>query len=126
MPQKMEIFRCDVCRNMVEVTHGGQGELVCCGQPMEQLTPKTQDQGHEKHVPVIDRREDGYVVRVGANPHPMEPDHHIEWIELVLGDQVLRQQLEPGGPAEAFFPTAVRGVDIWAREYCNVHGLWSG
>jgi superoxide reductase len=37
MAQKGEVYRCNICGNVVEVKQGGQGELVCCGQPMELL-----------------------------------------------------------------------------------------
>jgi len=124
MAKEGEIYRCNICGNIVEVLHGGVGELVCCGEPMELLEPQTEDEGYEKHVPVIEETEKGVKVKVGSNPHPMEGDHYIEWIQVKLENgKTYRKYLEPGQEPEAEFP--VKKTDIEkAREYCNVHGLW--
>lgn len=122
MTQRKEIYKCTVCGNIVEVLHAGIGELVCCGQPMELLTEKTQDVGNEKHVPVIEKTPGGVKVKVGSIPHPMEEKHYIEWIELHADDVVHRKFLKPGEKPEADFPVAAKKLS--AREYCNVHGLW--
>jgi len=52
MTELEQVYRCNICGNIVEVLHAGVGTLVCCGQPMELLTEKTEDVGLEKHVPV--------------------------------------------------------------------------
>jgi superoxide reductase len=120
--QRMEIYKCEVCGNIVEVVHGGKGQLVCCGQPMVLLDAKTADEGREKHLPVIEKTGDGYTVRVGSVPHPMEDKHQIEWIELVADGTAYRQFLEPGGAPEAHF--CVEAASVSVREHCNIHGLW--
>jgi superoxide reductase len=122
MAKKLEIYKCMVCGNIVEVLHGGDGELVCCGQPMENLAEKTADQGKEKHVPVIEKISGGYKVKVGSIPHPMEEKHYIEWIELLADGKAYRQFLEAGMAPEAVFN--VKADSVSAREHCNVHGLW--
>ncbi|MFA7347656.1 MAG: desulfoferrodoxin [Desulfurivibrionaceae bacterium] len=122
MAEKLQVYKCDVCGNIVEVLHGGVGELVCCGQPMTLQTENTVDAAKEKHVPVIEKVAGGYKVKVGAVAHPMEEKHHIEWIELIAGDKAYRQFLKPGDAPEAFFATDASPVS--AREYCNLHGLW--
>jgi len=122
MAVKLEIYRCEVCGNIVEVLHGGVGELVCCGEPMTLLVENTTDAAKEKHVPVIEKTEDGYKVMVGSVPHPMEEAHYIEWIELVADGRAYRQFLEPGQAPEAMF--CVEAASVTAREYCNLHGLW--
>lgn len=124
MAKLLEIYKCNICGNIVEVQHGGDGELVCCGEPMKNLIAKTEDEGKEKHVPVIQKIEFGYRVKIGSVPHPMEEKHHIEWIELVADGKAFRQYLKPGQAPEAVFN--VDGQEIYAREYCNVHGLWKG
>ncbi len=124
MAEKLEIYECKVCGNIVEVLRGGQGELVCCEQPMEKLVAKAADEGKEKHVPVIEKIDGGYKVKVGSVPHPMEEKHHIEWIELQIGDQSLLQHLKAGDVPEAIFKTD--GTPTAAREHCNIHGLWKG
>ncbi len=122
MAEKLEVYKCDVCGNIVEVLHGGVGELVCCGQPMTLQTENTVDAAKEKHVPVIEKVAGGYKVKVGAVAHPMEEKHHIEWIELIAGDKAYRQFLKVGDAPEAFF--AVDATQVSAREFCNLHGLW--
>ncbi len=124
MAKKLEIYKCDICGNVIEVLHAGAGQLVCCGQPMKLLVENTTDASKEKHVPVIEKVANGYVVRVGSVPHPMEEKHYIEWIELVADERAYRQFLSPGGTPEAFFSVAAETV--YAREYCNIHGLWKG
>ena len=121
MTELRQIYKCNICGNIVEVLHAGVGELVCCGQPMELLTEKTTDVGLEKHVPVIEKTTKGIKVKVGSIPHPMEQKHHIEWIEIIADGRVYRKFLKPGDMPEADFETTDK---IEAREYCNIHGLW--
>jgi len=108
---------------MVEVLHAGAGELVCCGQPMKLFVENTVDAAKEKHVPVIEKIDGGYKVKLGSVPHPMEEKHYIEWIELVAGGNEQRQFLKPGDAPEATFLTTAK--DVYARAYCNLHGLWT-
>jgi len=123
MAQKLEIYKCDVCGNIVEVLFGGEGELVCCGQPMKLFKENTVDAAKEKHVPVIEKLpEGGFKVKVGSVPHPMEEKHYIQWIEVIADGKAYRQFLEPGVAPEAVFK--IDAASIVAREYCNLHGLW--
>ena len=124
MAKKLQIYKCAKCGNIVEVLHGGVGELACCGQPMELLDEKTADAATEKHVPVIEKIDGGYKVTVGSTLHPMEEKHYIEWIELLAGDKTYRQFLNPGDAPEAVFN--IEATEVTAREHCNVHGLWKG
>ena len=117
-----QVYRCNVCGNIVEVLHTGQGELVCCGQPMELLQEKATDAGLEKHVPVVETTDRGTKVRVGDVPHPMEEKHYIEGIEVIADGESYRKFLKPGDKPEAEFE--IRLQKVAAREYCNVHGLW--
>jgi len=120
--EQKQVYKCNICGNIVEVLHAGKGELVCCGQPMELLKEKSEDVGLEKHVPVIEKTENGVKVKVGSVPHPMEEKHYIEWIEVIADGKVYREFLNPGGKPEAEFE--VKAEKIEAREYCNIHGLW--
>ena len=122
MAEQLEIYKCELCGNIVEVLHGGGGELVCCGQPMKLMTENTVDAAKEKHVPVIEKVEGGSLVKVGAVAHPMEEKHYIEWIELIADGKAYREFLKPGQAPEAFF--CVKADKVAAREYCNIHGLW--
>lgn len=125
MAKRLEIYKCEICGNIVEVVHDGAGELVCCGQPMSLLEEKSADSTTEKHVPVIEKTEDGAVlVKVGSVPHPMEEKHHIEWVQLICGDISYRKFLQPGEKPEWRFKA--EGKTFTAREFCNIHGLWKG
>ena len=124
MAQVNEVYKCAVCGNIIEVVHGGAGELVCCGQPMKNQIAGTSDGAAEKHVPVVEKVEGGYLVKVGSVEHPSTPEHYIEWIELSCEKcgKVQRKHLKPGDKPEAFFKTDAEKVIV--REYCNLHGLW--
>ncbi|MFX0068100.1 MAG: desulfoferrodoxin [Promethearchaeota archaeon] len=118
-----QIYKCNICGNIVEVLHSGIGTLVCCGQPMELLVEQTEEKGYEKHVPVIEKSGDVIKVKVGSVPHPMEEKHYIEFVELIIDGDVHRVWLKPGEKPEAEFK-AGKYKEIMAREYCNIHGLW--
>ena len=124
MAKRSEVYKCEVCGNMVEVLHGGAGQLVCCGKPMKLTAENSTDAAQEKHVPVIEKTEDGFIVKVGSVAHPMLEEHYIEWIELLVDGRVCRAYLKPGDAPEARF--WIKGEKVRAREYCNVHGLWKG
>ena len=122
MAKKLEVYKCDVCGNIVELLHGGAGTLVCCGQDMTLQAENTVDAAKEKHVPVIEKVDGGYKVSVGSVAHPMEDKHYIAWIERIAGDTAYRQFLNPGDAPEAVFK--IDAAQVSAREYCNLHGLW--
>jgi superoxide reductase len=123
MTEKLQIFRCEVCGNMVEVTHEGGGILVCCNRPMVLLTENTTDAEHEKHVPVVEKTVDGYKVTVASDFHPMTEEHFIEWVQLVADGNTLTHYFVPGEKPEAFFN--VKAENLYARTYCNLHDLWT-
>ena len=122
MAERFQVYKCEACGNIVEVLVGGGGELVCCVEAMQLLTENTVDAAKEKHVPVIEKADGGYTVKVGDVPHPMEEKHWIVWIELVADGKSYKEFLNPGDTPEAFFP--VTADSVYAREFCNLHGLW--
>ena len=122
MTERLQIYKCEVCGNIVEMLHEGVGELVCCGQPMTLFAENTVDAAREKHVPLVEKIEGGVKVTVGSVPHPMEEKHYIEWIEVIADGKAYRQFLKPGDAPEATFE--IDAEQITAREYCNLHGLW--
>lgn len=122
MPQKNEIYTCDMCGNVVQVLRGGEGALVCCGEEMKLLKENTTDAATEKHVPVIEKTATGYTVTVGSTRHPMEESHYIEWIELIADGTSYRAYLSPGDEPVASF--CLDAENVSAREFCNIHGLW--
>ena len=122
MAERLEVYKCDICGHVIEVLIGGKGQLVCCNQPMKLMKENTVDASFEKHVPVIETQGGGIKIKVGSAPHPMEEKHYIQLIEAIVDGKVYRQFLSPGQAPEAFFP--MKGENVIAREYCNLHGLW--
>ncbi len=122
MAERLQVYKCELCGNIVEVLHGGKGELVCCGKPMTLQKENTVDAAREKHVPVVEKTTDGVRVKVGEVAHPMEEKHYIEWIELIADGKAYVQFLKPGQAPEAVFN--VVADQITTRAYCNLHGLW--
>lgn len=124
MAEKLEVYVCDICGNIVEVVHGGAGALVCCGEDMKLMEEKgAVQEGKEKHVPVIEKGDGKVTVKIGSVPHPMVEEHHIEWIEVIADGKAYRQFLKAGDAPEAVFH--ISADNITAREYCNIHGLWA-
>ncbi len=122
MSERYQIYKCESCGDIIEVLGAGSGKLGCCDNPMELLIAKNDDQGQEKHVPIIEKTNNDVNVKIGSIPHPMEEEHYIEWIELSGDDNTQLKFLKPGNKAEANFKTTNENVS--AREYCSVHGLW--
>jgi superoxide reductase len=123
MAKSLEVYKCNLCGNIVEILHAGDGSLTCCGEEMTLLAENTVDAAKEKHVPVIEKVDGGYKVTVGSVAHPMEEKHYIEWIELIADGQAYRQFLKPGAVAEAVF--MITASSVTARELCNLHGVWA-
>lgn len=122
MTLKNQIYKCKICGNIVEVIHRGNGELICCGQPMDLLEEKNEE-GNEKHIPVLENTNTGIKVKIGSVQHPMEENHYIEWIEVITEDRVYKRFLNPGNEAEAEFNIKMEEIKE-VRAYCNIHGLW--
>lgn len=124
MTKRLQIYKCEICGNMVEIIHEGAGQLVCCNQPMKLYEENTVEASREKHIPVVEKIEGGFRVKVGSIPHPMEEKHYIEWIEVIADGKTYRQFLKPGDTPEATF--MINASQVTALEYCNLHGLWKG
>lgn len=122
MTEVRQVYKCEICGNMVEVIHKAGGSLVCCNKPMTLLVENTVDAAVEKHVPAIEKIQGGVIVRVGEVEHPMTEEHHIEWIGVHTANKLYRKWLKPGEKPEAIFKTDEEV--LFAREYCNIHGLW--
>lgn len=122
MTKLREVYRCEICGNVVEILHEGTGTLVCCGQPMSLLKENTVDAAKEKPIPVIEWNKEGVTIKVGAAPHPMISEHYIEWIEIFTDKGNSRKFLKPGDKPEISFP--IKTKKLGARAYCNLHGLW--
>ena len=123
MTKRHQVYKCNICGNIVEVLHEGAGTLVCCGQDMVLLEEKKEDEGNEKHLPVVKVEGNKVIVEVGSVPHPMEEVHYIEWIEVINGDESKKVFLKPNQEPKAEFLFENIG-ELRVREYCNLHGLW--
>ncbi len=124
MAEKLEVYKCEACGNIVEVMHAGAGELVCCGAAMKLMAENTVDAAKEKHIPVIKKAAGSVTVKVGSVAHPMEEKHYIEWIEIIADGNSYKKFLNPGDTPEATFN--IEANELTARAYCNLHGLWKG
>jgi len=123
MAKQNDVYKCEICGNIVGVLHTGAAPLVCCNQKMTLMAENSVDAATEKHVPVIEIGTDSITVKIGSTAHPMQDEHYIEWIELVADGKSYRQFLQPGEEPQATFPVIAQQVT--AREYCNLHGHWS-
>jgi len=119
-----ELYRCEVCGNVVEVVNPGIVSLVCCNKPMVKLQSKKADTGVEKHLPVIEDMNGKIKVKIGSVEHPMEEKHYIVFVEVLTDKKVLRHEFKPNEKPEAIFDVNLSDVKE-VREFCNVHMLWS-
>ncbi|MFH0975024.1 MAG: desulfoferrodoxin [Spirochaetota bacterium] len=123
MTKRDQIYKCEICGNIIEVVHACEGQLVCCGKPMTLVAENTTDAAKEKHVPVVNKNGKDITVKVGSVAHPMEEKHFIEWIEVIQSNgKVCRKFLKPGEAPEASF-CGIEDI-VTVREFCNIHGLW--
>jgi superoxide reductase len=120
---KNEVYKCEICGNIVNILYAGGGELVCCGKPMVLQVENTIEASIEKHIPIVEETSSGVLIKVGETTHPMTDEHYIEWIEIITDDgKIYRQDLQPGQKPQAEFNIPKKGVLV--RAYCNLHGLW--
>ena len=125
MTERLELYRCEICGNIVQVMHEGIGELVCCNQPMKKLEIhlKHEEMLGEKHIPVFVGDKE---IQVGSIPHPMLPEHHIEFIECFSADKK-HIEIKFLSPNEEPKMQLIKNENYaGAFEYCNIHGLWLG
>lgn len=125
MTKKLEMYKCEVCGNLIEVVLAGDGDLVCCNQPMILLKPNTVDAAKEKHVPFFEKKGEELDIRIGSEPHPMTNEHYIQFIEAISKDEryVKRKYLYPNEEPVLTLKCYDVG-SIIAKENCNLHGLW--
>ncbi len=127
MTEQLQIYKCNVCGNIVEVVNQGTGELVCCSVPMEQLQEHSNDDNAmEKHVPIITMEGENKTIRIGSIPHPMEKEHYIIFIEAISADKkyLKRKFLYPNEEPKMELKADCSYNEFTARELCNIHGLW--
>jgi superoxide reductase len=117
------VYKCNECKKVIEIVYAGSPDTICCGKDMQELIPKTADSTTEKHVPYIEKKAGGVLVKVGKEtPHPMTAEHYIVYIEICADGMLMRKYLKPGDAPEAFFKTDAKNIIAW--ELCNIHNLW--
>ena len=124
MTEKFDLYKCQVCGNVVQVLLNGVGQLVCCEQPMTNMVPREESGNElaEKHTPVIEQDENKRFVRLRM--HPMTEEHYIQFIEVYTKDKknLHLKFLEPNEIAE--FDITNFEDELETLELCNIHGLW--
>jgi len=126
MVKKGSVYKCSRCGVVVESLWDGEESLSCCDSEMKELVANTSDGAKEKHVPVIERQGKLVTVKVGSVAHPMTKEHYILFVELIAGDTIMRHDFKVGDTvAEATFYLEDENVELKAREFCNLHGLWA-
>jgi superoxide reductase len=122
--EKRAVYLCETCKNYVEGLSSAGGPIPkCCGKDMTKLEAQTADSSKEKHVPYIEKKNGGVLVKVGKEAaHPMLPEHYVVYIEICADGVLMRKYLKPGDAPEAFFKTDATNIMAW--ELCNVHKYW--
>lgn len=121
MSKEFKIYICKHCGNIVTSLKESGAPITCCGEAMTKLEPNTTDGAVEKHVPVIQKENGKVKVSVGAVPHPMLPEHYIEWIAASSDEKLVFKFLKPGDEPSVGFCN-LDSSTVYA--YCNLHGLW--
>lgn len=125
MVEKNELYKCELCGNIVATVDAQGVPIMCCGEEMGKIPLKDPaTEGKEKHIPVITVEGNEVTVNVGSVDHPMEEAHWINYIVLIVnGEDVYSKKLFPGEKPQAKFYVEDTS-NISAKALCNVHGLW--
>ena len=124
MKGEQKFFHCKHCGNLVGLIFNAGVQMICCGEPMEELVANTAEAAHEKHLPVYVREGNEIKVSVGSAPHPMTEEHHIEWVYIQTTRGGQRKSLNIGEKPEMSFCVTDGDEPIAVFAYCNLHGLW--
>ena len=122
MEQSKRFLHCTICGNLVGQLHDSGVEIYCCNRPIEVLEAnKGGDQKKHQIDCKVDR--DQVKVSIAAGDHPMNGDHHIDWIYLETDQGGQRKNLAAADTASACFAIGTeKPLAVYA--YCNQHGLW--
>lgn len=120
---EQKFFRCKHCAKLVNIINDSEVQMICCGEPMEELRPNTVEAATEKHIPEVSMNGRLVHAKVGSAPHPMTEEHHIEFIHLQTENGGQMRRLKVGSEAHAMF-AVLEDKPLEAFAYCNLHGLW--
>ncbi len=118
-----KILRCNSCGNIIEMIQENNTKIICCGTEMQILEEKQNNEGTEKHIPIVKQKEDKTIIQIGEVLHPMSKEHQIEWLEIITKDKVIRKNFEY--TEEPTIEINNKEEIIMLRAYCNKHGLWT-
>lgn len=121
---EIKFYQCAICGQIVAIVRKTGAPLVCCGKEMNEIIPGSVDASLEKHVPVMDMQGNTVKVHVGSAPHPMMPEHYIQWICLQTKYGNQRKELKPGMEPEVCFRICDGDEVLGTYAFCNLHGLW--
>ncbi len=127
MSKQFDVYKCDVCGNVIEVMHAASSNLACCNQPITKMDDSNKSGADATHLPVVEKTEKGYKISVGEKPHVMTDEHSVYFIEVIAGSKQMLFHFKPGEVAEVEFEccSSCNAKDIIVREYCDLHGLWT-
>ena len=121
----MKLFKCSKCGKIVIILEEGSRNTICCGEDMKELTPRSIDGAIEKHVAIVDIKDNVVNVKVGEVEHPMTEEHYIEFIILETNKGYMLKNLKPNDKPEAVYILSDNEKYVNAYAYCNLHGLWN-
>lgn len=121
---EMKFYRCSHCGQIIAIVKKTGVPVICCGEPMKEIVPGTVDASLEKHVPVFEVKGGKVFVTVGAVPHPMLPEHYIEWVSIQTKYGNQRKELKPGDEPKVCFSICEDDEVLAVYAYCNLHSLW--
>ncbi|MDR0934868.1 MAG: desulfoferrodoxin [Erysipelotrichaceae bacterium] len=124
MSNHEKFYRCPICGNFFGVINDAGPIPVCCGEPMKVVEANSTDAATEKHVPDVELNGNVLHVKVGSIPHPMLPEHYIQWVFVITNLGRHRMILAPGEAPEANVLLLPEEKPLRVYEYCNLHGLW--
>lgn len=96
--------------------------------------PKSAGDFENKHTPNLELRRTGDKLHVHITmghgvPHPNQPDHFIEWFDLLVNDLPVAHFTFGAVVTDPDVVTVLNGVESGAKvtavESCNLHGLWA-
>lgn len=120
--ENSRFYYCKHCKNLVGMIQNSGVPIYCCGEKMVNLEPNEQE-GTEKHKPVVKVDGNTVFVSIGKISHPMEEDHYIEWVYLQTDIGGHRRALVCGSAPEAVFKLTDE-TPVCVYVYCNKHGLY--
>ena len=121
----MKLLKCQKCGKIIIVLDEGSPSTICCGEDMIELVPRSIDGAIEKHVPVVDIKDNELNIKVGEVEHPMTEEHYIKFIIIETTKGYMIKKLNPNDKPEARFILAYNEEYINTYAYCNLHGLWN-